>query len=213
MCSCIAPSCSLQNLPVELISIVCLDLSIKDLCFFQAVSVCCICLTLILLIVFLSSQTNHRLHSIISSRDIWRDVIRDILTVKPLLRLSYAYIDMTSSELRGTAMRLAAQDKLLQQDRKRPLVPKYSFEVDGIGKGDSFHQIPVLLPGGTHFVLPDLSVKELRVFKTDGTPESVGLLVPKRSRPICYWKTIPTSADELLVATVTGTVDLKKNRW
>jgi hypothetical protein len=120
---------------------------------------------------------------------------------------------MTSSELRDTAIRLAAQDKLMRQDRKSPLALQHSFHVDSIGEGDSFHQIPVLLPGGKYFVLPDLSMKELRVFKTDGTPESVGLLVPKTSRPIFYWSAIPTSADELLVATVTIGVNLETDRW
>jgi hypothetical protein len=180
--SCIA--LSIQDLPVELICVVCLYLSVKDLCFVRAVSRC-VCFTLRFLIVFFSSQTNNHLRSILSEKTIWRDVVRDILTVKPLLRLSYAHVDMTSSQLRGTAIRLAAQDKLLRQHRKGPLVLQHTFGVDGVCQSP-LRQYPVLLPGGRHFVLPNSSMKELRLFKTDGTPDSVGLLVPKSKRPGCY---------------------------
>jgi hypothetical protein len=150
--------------------------------------------------------------AILSNETIWRCVIRDILTVKPLLRLSYAYVEMTPFELRGTAIRLAAQDRLLRQDRQRPLALQHSFEVSSIGRGEFFLQIPVLLPGGRHFILPNLDLTQLRVFKTDGTPEAVCLLVPKTSRPIYHWKAIPTSADGLLVAIVTAAMDSNK-QW
>jgi hypothetical protein len=203
-------SISIAQLPGELLYLVSLELSVKDLCFLQAVRSCGHSWSYNPSSLL---QTNKRMRVIFLDQAIWRSVIRDILTVKPLPRLTYAYHTMTLEELVDTAKRLAAQDRLLLQNYQRPLTLRNSFGIDTISHGFSFNQVPVLLPGGDYFVLPSASMKRLCVYKTDDASKgNYHLLIPRSSHPIYLWKAIPISADELLVARVTESMQCK-DQW
>jgi hypothetical protein len=150
-------------------------------------------------------QTNQNLRAVFGNHWIWQEIIRDILTVKPLPRLRMAYRTMSTEGLINAAIQLAAQDWLFSHHSPRPLRVRHAYQVDDVSdKKPTHHRQPVPIPGRRYFVMLNRSRTRLRLYETDaGSIETYKQLVPDQPDPISHWRVIPTSPDEVLVALVT----------
>ncbi|KAF4580734.1 F-box domain-containing protein [Pleurotus pulmonarius] len=172
---------SLEDVPFDVIFGISFHLSVKDICSLRA--------------------TSRQLRHLVQNRSLWLLVLRDILEIRPISRLSFALDDMSLEELMKATIRLNALDKKI-----RGLDPDVKLtQISSIDKCT----IPAFVPGGRHFV----TVQEESGFSffihDFGTSDlSIGRpFLPRFEHEVVYWRMVPVGATAVNIAV--ATLDLK----
>ncbi|KAL4257332.1 F-box domain-containing protein [Pleurotus pulmonarius] len=171
---------SLEDMPFDVIFGLSFHLSVKDICSLRA--------------------TSRQLRHLVQNRSLWLLVLRDILEIRPIPRLSYALDDMSLEELMKATIRLNALDKKI-----RGLDPDVKLTQVG---GFDAHRAAILVPGGRHFVT--IAEPKLDFFIHDFRAKDLSAgrpFLPHFEHRVMSWHMVPVGATIVNVAV--ATLDLK----
>jgi hypothetical protein len=140
------------------------------------------------------AQTCTHLRRAIDHAIVWRTVLQDLLTVKPLPRLQYVLADMSCDDMRHIATSLVARDTRLGRATKWHKLCETPT---------NYEDRPLkFLPGGRYLVA--VRDKELVVHDYDD-PSAVcsNRFLGPFDHPIVKFHAVPCSTDEVAVMVVT----------
>lgn len=165
----------IENIPSEITLIVAKYLSVHDLWRIMMVS------SILVLVHDRSShevQTSRSMNYVYSNRLIWTEAMRDIISVKPMPRLSDVLPDISTETLIETVIRIARQDLTFSRSAIK------LQEISRISTDNIDYAHLVFLPGGRHFICTDGTNSQIFCYSVTAKDTSSGDIVWPNHNPV-----------------------------